>query len=159
MNSDFGSSTWGAYDMILGAGWLEQHSPMIVDWKAKYIQFPTPMGRAHLFGHEANSTTCHVINRVQLQNLHRQGSLLHVIILYCTSLRKGRQAIQQNHLIYNNSWLNSTMYSVNLQAFQRAAFDHTIPLVPGVQPINIRPYRHKPENKTEIKRQVAELLQ
>uniref|UniRef100_A0A453CXS6 Uncharacterized protein n=1 Tax=Aegilops tauschii subsp. strangulata TaxID=200361 RepID=A0A453CXS6_AEGTS len=40
----------------------------------------------------------------------------------------------------------------------RRACDHTIPLVPGAQPVNIRPYRHKPEHKTEIERQVAELL-
>jgi hypothetical protein len=36
--------------------------------------------------------------------------------------------------------------------------DHRIPLMPGSQPVNIRAYRHKPELKTEIERQVAELL-
>uniref|UniRef100_A0A8R7TUN7 Reverse transcriptase domain-containing protein n=1 Tax=Triticum urartu TaxID=4572 RepID=A0A8R7TUN7_TRIUA len=30
--------------------------------------------------------------------------------------------------------------------------------MPGAQPVNIRPYRHKPEHKTEIERQVTELL-
>ena len=29
----------GAYDMILGAGWLEQHSPMWVHWKNKIMKF------------------------------------------------------------------------------------------------------------------------
>lgn len=36
--------------------------------------------------------------------------------------------------------------------------DHKIPLMQGAQPINSRPYRHKPELKTEIERQVTELL-
>ena len=31
--------------------------------------------------------------------------------------------------------------------------------MPGAQPVNIRPYRHKPEHKSEIERQVEELLQ
>jgi hypothetical protein len=28
--------------------------------------------------------------------------------------------------------------------------DHTIPLIQGAQPVNIRSYRHKPELKNEI---------
>ena len=37
--------------------------------------------------------------------------------------------------------------------------DHRIPLMAGAQPVNMRAYRHKPELKTEIERQVQELLQ
>uniref|UniRef100_A0A453T3Y2 Uncharacterized protein n=1 Tax=Aegilops tauschii subsp. strangulata TaxID=200361 RepID=A0A453T3Y2_AEGTS len=40
----------------------------------------------------------------------------------------------------------------------RRACDHMIPLIPGAQPVNIWPYRHKPEHKTEIETQVEELL-
>lgn len=36
--------------------------------------------------------------------------------------------------------------------------DHHIPLLPGAQPVNIRPYRHKPEHKTEIEKQIEEML-
>ena len=72
----------GTYDAILGMDWLEQHSPMTVDWKSKVIQIPTPLGPARLFGHEANSSTCHLITSLQLQNLCRQGSLMHIAILY-----------------------------------------------------------------------------
>lgn len=38
------------------------------------------------------------------------------------------------------------------------ACDHRILLMVGAQPINLRPYHHKPELKTEIERQVQELL-
>uniref|UniRef100_A0A453NIM5 Reverse transcriptase domain-containing protein n=1 Tax=Aegilops tauschii subsp. strangulata TaxID=200361 RepID=A0A453NIM5_AEGTS len=40
----------------------------------------------------------------------------------------------------------------------RRACDHCIPLIPGAQPVNIRPYRHKPDHKDEIEKQVEELL-
>lgn len=40
----------------------------------------------------------------------------------------------------------------------RRACDHHIPLLPGAQPISMRPYRHSPETKDEIERQVEELL-
>lgn len=40
----------------------------------------------------------------------------------------------------------------------RRACDHRIPLMEGAQRVNLRPYRHKPELKNEIERQVKELL-
>ena len=39
------------------------------------------------------------------------------------------------------------------------AYDHTIPLLPGSIPINSKPYHYSPLHKTEIERQVQELLQ
>lgn len=37
-------------------------------------------------------------------------------------------------------------------------FDHAIPLMPGAQPVNIRPYKYRPAQKDEIECQVAEML-
>jgi hypothetical protein len=37
-------------------------------------------------------------------------------------------------------------------------YDHHIPLLPGSIPMNSRPYRYSPFHKTEIERQVKELL-
>lgn len=37
-------------------------------------------------------------------------------------------------------------------------FDHAIPLIPGAQPVNLRPYRYNPAQKDEIEKQVAEML-
>jgi hypothetical protein len=37
-------------------------------------------------------------------------------------------------------------------------FSHTIPLVPGARPVNIRPYRYAPALKTEIERWVQKIL-
>jgi ribulose bisphosphate carboxylase small subunit len=36
--------------------------------------------------------------------------------------------------------------------------DHAIPLIPGAIPINSRPYHYSPHHKTEIEKQVQELL-
>jgi hypothetical protein len=41
----------------------------------------------------------------------------------------------------------------------RRACDHTIPLVPGAQPVLVRPYRYAPALKSEIETQVTEMLQ
>lgn len=37
-------------------------------------------------------------------------------------------------------------------------YDHHITLVPGAQPVNIRPYRYAPHQKTEIEKQVQDML-
>jgi hypothetical protein len=39
------------------------------------------------------------------------------------------------------------------------AYDHAIPLIPGSIPINSKPYHYSSHHKTEIERQVQELLQ
>lgn len=38
------------------------------------------------------------------------------------------------------------------------SYDHHTPLVSGAQPVNARPYRYAPLQKTEIERQVQEML-
>lgn len=37
-------------------------------------------------------------------------------------------------------------------------FDHHIPLLSDVVPVNSKPYRYSPFHKTEIEKQIAELL-
>jgi hypothetical protein len=38
-------------------------------------------------------------------------------------------------------------------------YDHAIPLLPNTAPVNCRPYRYSPQHKTEIEKQVKELLE
>ncbi|KAK1608406.1 hypothetical protein QYE76_032079 [Lolium multiflorum] len=40
----------------------------------------------------------------------------------------------------------------------RRLCDHSIPLIPGAQPVNRKPYRYTPQLKTEIEKQIAEML-
>jgi hypothetical protein len=41
---------------------------------------------------------------------------------------------------------------------QQRPFDHSIPLIEGVKPVNVKPYRYSPTQKDEIERQVKEML-
>lgn len=52
----------GAYDAILGMDWLEEHSPMNVDWHGKHLLITTPAGPVHLQGKVDGPATCAEIN-------------------------------------------------------------------------------------------------
>lgn len=41
----------------------------------------------------------------------------------------------------------------------RRSCDHRITWISGPQPVNVRPYRHKPDHKDEIEAQIAEMLE
>uniref|UniRef100_A0A8R7VA35 Reverse transcriptase domain-containing protein n=1 Tax=Triticum urartu TaxID=4572 RepID=A0A8R7VA35_TRIUA len=148
----------GVYDAILGMDWLEQHSPMTVDWRNKHLRIPTALGPASLFGHEAQSTQCHVINSAQLQQLHRHGALLHLCLLYPID-EKPKHSVPEAPGLQRLLAEFEDVFGEPQGLPPRRACDHKIPLMPGAQPVNIRPYRHKPEHKSEIERQVQELLQ
>ena len=41
----------------------------------------------------------------------------------------------------------------------KSSFDHDIPLLPGVNPFRLRPYRYTPQQKNEIEKQIKEMLE
>ncbi|GKB65753.1 transposon ty3-I gag-pol polyprotein [Tanacetum coccineum] len=51
------------------------------------------------------------------------------------------------------------VFAVPIDLPPRRDQDHTIPLIEGAQPVNIRPYRHPPSQKDAIEGMVAELLE
>lgn len=51
------------------------------------------------------------------------------------------------------------MFAEPVELPPRRLCDHSIPLIAGAQPINKRPYRYSPQLKTEIERQIQEMLQ
>jgi hypothetical protein len=50
------------------------------------------------------------------------------------------------------------LFSAPTQLPPQRAADHQIPLVPGAQPVKVRPYHYSPIQKTKIKNQVKQML-
>ena len=75
----------GMYDAILSMDWLEEHSPMTLDWKGKHITIPDARGTIHLHG-QPSTTSCEVINSMQLSSLCCQGAVSHIVQLYQVTL-------------------------------------------------------------------------
>ena len=149
--------TLGNYDAILGMDWLEEHSPMVVEWRARFIEIPTPAGPLRLTGQDASSTRCESINFVQLQGLCSQGSVSHIIHL-CVVAPDAETTTPIPDCIQKVIEEFPDIFAEPTGLPPRRACDHRIPVIPGAQPVNVRPYRHKPELKSEIEKQVEELL-
>lgn len=147
----------GTYDAILGMDLLEANSPMKVNWHAKLIKITTPDGVASLRGHEAHSTSSLQINAVQLQNLCKTWAISHMVYVCMTPSDTDSEGtlptcIQQVLEEFSKVFGKPTGLP------PRRSCDQKIPLIPGAQPINVRPHHYKPDQKDEIEAQVAELL-
>uniref|UniRef100_A0A453DEV1 Reverse transcriptase domain-containing protein n=1 Tax=Aegilops tauschii subsp. strangulata TaxID=200361 RepID=A0A453DEV1_AEGTS len=147
----------GPYDAILGMDWLEEHSPMIVDWRARFLEIPSPAGSLRLVGHDAASTSCETINSIQLQGLCSKGAVSHIIHL-CVVVQEPSNPTQTPKCIQAVVDEFPDVFEEPTGLPPRRSCDHRIPLIPGAQPVNVRPCRHKAEHKTEIETQVEELL-
>jgi hypothetical protein len=146
----------GAYDVILGMDWLEEHNPNI-DWVGKTLKFENTERKFQLQGHCSENIQCSAISASELQTICKQGAAAHLIHLYAVDGKIITEEITPKEI---QSVLDGfpEIFTEPTSLPPRRECDHRIPLMPGAQPVNMRAYRHKPELKSEIERQVAELL-
>lgn len=147
----------GSYDVILGMDWLEQHSPMKVDWQAKTLQFNYNQKEICLKGVKANIQNCKTLSATQVQGLVHRSAVRHVVEFCSIEL-----AVEDSDIPAEVSQLLlkfAPIFEEPKGLPPSRAFDHSIPLLPGAKPVNLRPYRYNPVQKDEIERQVAEMLQ
>jgi hypothetical protein len=143
------------YDIILGADWLEQHSPMWVHWKKRKMRFTHKGHRITLRGVADCTSSCLKLKSRKLRGLLKHGGVSHMVQLNRVSTKQPTLIpAEVQHLVseYESIFQKPTSLPPARQ------FDHHISLVPGVQPVNIKPYRYSPLQKDDIERQVAEML-
>lgn len=146
----------GGYDIILGMDWLEHHSPMLIHWQRKKLRFTYQGKRINLVGVKENLSDCKSVTSKQLKGMLKTRAVSQVVQL-CSIAEESLE-----------TELPPTI-SVVLKEFQEQfkapsglpphrSFDHSIPLLPGSKPVNVKPYRYAPKQKDEIERQVKEML-
>lgn len=109
-------------------------------------------------GHDTGSQQCSAITSLQLCSLQRQGSLSEIVQLYTVSDEDEANYTPTPNCIQQVLDEFKDVFGEPTELPPRRACDHRIPLMPGAQPVNMRPYRHKPEHKTEIEAQIKEML-
>jgi hypothetical protein len=132
----------------MGYEWLEKFNPMKVHWGVKWMAIP--------YG----SST--VVVQGLLSELHA-GQVLQVYQL------QGQDSEAQSAVELDNSGLlpkiadllqnYADVFATKVEFPPPRSCSHSIPLVPGARPVNVKPYRYALVLKDEIKKQVHEMLQ
>lgn len=148
----------GTYDVILGMDWLEYHSPMIIDWPARTMQIQVEGRTVILQGAPKKKQQCLLISSIQLDSLQKKDAIACVVQLCFSTATVPNPTTEVPAELLDVLTEYEDLFVEPKGLPPRRACDHTIPLMAGAQPVNIRPYRHKPELKSEIEKQVAELI-
>ena len=148
----------GTYDIILGMQWLETMSPLWVDWRKKVMRFKYQGVRITLRGVRDKLTSCTTISGKHLQGLLNTGAveqviqLCHIVEAPATQdlIPPSVQSILDKH---------KQLFNTPDTLPPHRSFDHQIPLLPGAKPVNSKPYRYNPMQKSEIEQQISTMLQ
>jgi hypothetical protein len=132
----------GCY-IVLGVEWLRTLGPILMDFKELTMQFQQEGQRYQFQGLTIGSP--------KIISSHRIIAQLHSIQAVGTpSMHPDLQAILSKHQV---------VLSTPQGLHPCGVHDHSIPLVLGSIPPNVRPYRHPFTRKNELEKIVQELLQ
>jgi len=132
-----------AYDMILGLDWLGSFSPMHVHWSHQWMAIPYQGSTAVLLGKSASVPSGSVIQLCLVQDSAEPH------------LATAHLPVAVQDLLSEFAQLFEPVSGLP----PRRDCDHAIPLIPGAHPVAVRPYRYAPMLKSEIERQVTDMLQ
>jgi hypothetical protein len=156
LQSDMKVLPLGPYDAILGYGWLKMHSPMICHWEDKTLQFVQDGRDVLLKGLVTTTHQSQEMPATQLTNWVKGNDVWTLAVI---------EAVSEPLETINHPTVQALLekYQDMFQAPTTLPptrfYDHQIPLLPNAIPVNARPYKYSPHHKTEIEKQVKELLE
>jgi hypothetical protein len=130
-----------SYDMIVGLDWLEAFSPMKVHWKDKWMSIPYQDTTVLLLGENVVLPIGTVLQLYSVQEA--------VPVPLQVNIPADIQQLIEEF---------GDLFAVPSQLPPTRACDHSIPLIDGASPVNVRPYRFAPVLKDEIERQIQDML-
>ncbi|GKC98256.1 reverse transcriptase, partial [Tanacetum coccineum] len=153
-------------DMVLGIQWLATLGDIKCNFKELRMQFVYNNKKLCLRG--STKTEVQWMNgrkQIQKMEIAPQGELRMLSVYPNTGLtlmtaslgKKDDDTINDSLEKFIESFKD--VFEVPKQLPPARSHNHRIPLLPGTQPINIRPYRHPPVQKDAIESMVKELLE
>lgn len=144
------------YDMILWVDWLEEHSPMWINWKKKLLRFSHKGQRITLKCVKDNTSNFFKLRVRKLRGLIKQGGVAHLIQLSPVQQQMTDQEVPAPIQQVIDKYTSLFQEPTELPPSRHT--DHAIILLLGVKPVNVKPYRYSPSQKVEIERQVKDML-
>ncbi|XP_077218748.1 uncharacterized protein LOC143852956 [Tasmannia lanceolata] len=142
-------------DVVLGVQWLAQLGPVLFDYSKLTLEFVDGETRVQLVGEPQQPSSLlqyHHIRR--LAQIHSMAALFHIEY----------QPVSHPSPVCDNAELSDILQSF-ASVFDTPQGlppsrdqDHFIHLLPGSQPVNVKPYRYPHFQKSEIEKLVTEML-
>ncbi|XP_071683141.1 uncharacterized protein [Lolium perenne] len=129
-----------SYDGIVGHDSLAKHSPMLTHWSQHWLVLFQDGQLLVLHGEGADDITHALIELHVVQDIQDQDAEHH------------KPGVQELLDKFSSVFDNPTSLPPSRQ------YDHQIPLIPGARPVSMRPYRVALELKSELEKQIQELL-
>lgn len=119
------------YDAILGMDWLEQHSPMQVQWAEKWLSFSHHGKIIKLQGLSDFDGKCSLISEDQLHAMQKQDEVFCIVQLYATKEQKEseRLPLEIQAIVSNYADLFAEPSGVP----PSRSMNHVMPLLSGTQ--------------------------
>jgi hypothetical protein len=154
LKSHMFSIDMGGCDIVLGADWLRTLGPILMDFHNLTMQFDQGGHRYKFQGIIVGSPE--VISSHRMEKMLKKGQSGVIAQLHAIQATKTPPVPQDlQALLSKHKMVFSTPQGLPPS---HGVHDHSIPLVPGSLPPNIRPYRHPFAQKNEIEKMVQELL-
>ena len=134
------------YDIVLGMDWLEQYNPMWIRWKRKKMRFTHKSQRITLTGVKDCVSKCTKLKVSKLKGLLRKGGVAQLV-----QLSSHQSSQQSTHTIPPQVeallQTHSSLFQEPTTLPPTRSQDHSIPLLPSAQPVNVKPYRYSPTQR------------
>lgn len=143
------------YDAILGIDWLQGLGVMRIIWVQKWLEYEINGSPVRIQGVMPKVDACPLISGDKLMGLCKMGALMHLFqITSETDIHKPEIPIMIQEVM--NEF--NSVFEEPQGLPPRRRCDHSIPLIPGSKPVNLRPYGYNPAQKDEIEQQVRDML-
>jgi hypothetical protein len=154
LKSHMFSIDMGGCDIVLGVDWLRNLGPILMDFKALTMQFDQKVHQYKFQGITVGSSE--VISSHRMEKLLKKGHSSVIAQLHAIQETETLPVLQDlQALLYKHQMVFSTPQGLPPSC---GVHDHSIPLVPGILPPNIRLYHHPFSQKNEIEKMVQELF-
>ncbi|KAL4308216.1 hypothetical protein GQ457_01G023920 [Hibiscus cannabinus] len=151
---DFRVLQLGGSDMVLGVDWMRKYSPITMDFNKMTLQFLQGDQAITLQGGITNSSL-KIISGEKMQKLTSKDPELmgELYFLSVDTADNSTPACLQPLLEEYKS-----LFEEPKCLPPHRSHDHAITLISGAQPVNLRPYRFHFSQKTEVEKQISEML-
>ncbi|XP_027066512.1 uncharacterized protein [Coffea arabica] len=144
----------GTWDIILGVDWMYQFRPITFDFHSLSISLSSSGSLLHLQG-LVNQPVMELVRGKDLRTFIEEKRR------HCVALQAESQQHQQVDVPEQVEAVlrqYSQVFAIPTGLPPERELDHQINLKPGAEPFKLKPYRYPHAHKTEIEKQVAEML-